>query len=586
VSFAVLPVWAALLLMAAAGAAAVVLFRLKVRPPRVAVPSLVLWRRVLDATRELTWWERVRRAVSLVATAAIAVAIALAVARPGPRLGAASAGRTLIVLDSSWSMLAESSLGGTRWDRAVALARRLAAAAAEGEVAVATTAEGLVEGPTTDLALVETALLQIEPTGGEGGAWPKVAGADAVHFVTDGALSRSLDPGVVVHSVFDAADNVAITAFGAGGATTDRSPAEAYLEVANYSAASQRARLVVSRGTTTVLDQPVDLAAGEAVRQVVPLAGGSGGRVMARVTAPRNALAIDDEAVAWIPGAEVLNVTVVSTDPSALALLFEREASVRATFTSPAAYRAGREDVVIFDRFLPADAPRRPALVIAPGATSWIGERGPEETNPQWAPASRHPVLDGVDLLTLDVKRARPVTGPGLTPIARSQKGTPLVQVVDDADRRYVVVAFAVADSNLPYAQAFPVLIANALEWLARPHYGMLARPGIATLPATVSRVTAPDGSAVAVSAAGGRTSAIVTRPGLYLVEAGGSRGVLGLNVSDPEMSNLARTHVPGSGSSEGEDAGAGLPWWMLAVALAFSLMAIEWLTWQRRITV
>ena len=41
------------------------------------VPSLVLWQRVLDQARHLTWWERVRRAVSLAATILIAVALAI-----------------------------------------------------------------------------------------------------------------------------------------------------------------------------------------------------------------------------------------------------------------------------------------------------------------------------------------------------------------------------------------------------------------------------------------------------------------------------------------------------------------------------
>ena len=34
------------------------------------VPSLLLWQRVLDEPRELTLWERIRRAVSLVLTIA------------------------------------------------------------------------------------------------------------------------------------------------------------------------------------------------------------------------------------------------------------------------------------------------------------------------------------------------------------------------------------------------------------------------------------------------------------------------------------------------------------------------------------
>ena len=105
-SFGAMAAWQAWLLLGAAGAAAAWLFLIKVRPPRVAVPTLLLWSRVFDRARELTWWERVRRAVSLVATVLIASVLALAVTRPEPHHGPASQGRTLVVLDSSWSMAA------------------------------------------------------------------------------------------------------------------------------------------------------------------------------------------------------------------------------------------------------------------------------------------------------------------------------------------------------------------------------------------------------------------------------------------------------------------------------------------------
>ena len=125
--------WQALALIGVAGAAAAWIFLVKVRPPRVSVPSLLLWRRVFDHVRELTWWERVRRAVSLAATIFIAVALALAVTRPGPRRGPSSEGRTLIILDSSWSMAALTSSGETRWARAVRQARALAASSGGGD---------------------------------------------------------------------------------------------------------------------------------------------------------------------------------------------------------------------------------------------------------------------------------------------------------------------------------------------------------------------------------------------------------------------------------------------------------------------
>jgi len=127
-SFGAMAGWQALLLIAAAGAVAAWLFLIKIRPPRINVPSLLFWRRVLDQKRDETWWERIRRAVSLAATVLIAVALAMAVARPGPRAASTSRGKMLIVLDSSWSMLASTG-SGTRWDRAVREARALAASA-------------------------------------------------------------------------------------------------------------------------------------------------------------------------------------------------------------------------------------------------------------------------------------------------------------------------------------------------------------------------------------------------------------------------------------------------------------------------
>ncbi len=217
-------------------------FRLKVRPRRVLIPSLLLWGRVLNDPRELTLWERIRRAVSLAITAAIAVALALALARPSRALGATDVapGRLVIVLDSSWSMLARTRNGETRWHRAIVEARRLAAASSGGGVALATTADGLVEGPTTDLALIEAALDRVAPQGAGADAWPRVAGAEVVYFITDGSVARPRDPGVVVRSVFEPAANVAITAFDIRPSLGAGAAGHAYLEIANFGPGHRR----------------------------------------------------------------------------------------------------------------------------------------------------------------------------------------------------------------------------------------------------------------------------------------------------------------------------------------------------------
>jgi hypothetical protein len=197
-NFSAMAAWQAWLLAIAAAAAAGGLFLVKVRPPRVVVPSLLFWTKVLDESRERTLWERIRRAVSLVVTVVMALAIAFALARPSrapqgaAAAGTARSGRLLIVLDSSWSMLARTKSGETRWERAVAEARRIAAGAAGSEIAVATTADGMIDGPSADSGAVDAALDRVEPGGGTGSGWPRLSGAE-VHFLTDGAMARALE---------------------------------------------------------------------------------------------------------------------------------------------------------------------------------------------------------------------------------------------------------------------------------------------------------------------------------------------------------------------------------------------------------
>jgi hypothetical protein len=583
-SFGAMAAWQAWLLIAGAAGAATWLFFVKVRPPKIFVPSLLLWRRVLDQSRALTWWERVRRAVSLAITVLVAITLALAVTRPGPRVAASSRGRLLLVLDSSWSMGAHTSGGRTRWQRAAAQANAMAQSAGE-DVALATTADGLVEGPTSDIALIETALARLTPSGGDGAAWPRVGDADAVHFFTDGAVARVLDAGVVVHSVHEAAGNVAVTAFSVRPATSATSPGEAYLEFANYAAKPQESHLTVTRGTTVVEDKTLSLAAGEVVRQVVPLDQDGDPRLRVRISAPDNALEADDEAVAWMTPAETLRVIVVSADPGALAVLLQREPGVRASLVAPGSYRPGDEDIVIFDRWLPASAPGRPALILAPPSTSWLAEVTGEERTPRWAKASAHPVMAGVDPLSLDIKRARAYRG-DLTPIAASERGTMLVAVADRPDTRFVVTSFALGESNLPMSPVFPVLVGNALEWLARPTLSSTGRPGPVEVPASTRRVLGPDGTAIEVMRAGGRAVAMLRTPGLYRVEAAGSHSVVGINVGAPDVSNLQRTTLTGPTASAIAGQVSGHPWWWYAVVLAFLVAVAEWATWQRRITV
>jgi hypothetical protein len=596
------------LLLGATGALAAWLFLRKLRPPRMLVSSLLLWQRVLDEPREVTLWERIRRAVSLVLTVIIALMLALAVARPAPRSAApaTSRGRVLIVIDSSWSMLARTRSAESRWQRALGEARRIALASGGSPTAVATTADGLVEGPTTDLALVDAALDRIRPGGGDPTAWPQLAGADIVHFITDGAIARPLPAGIVVHSVYEAASNVGVTAFDVRASPAPEQAGTAYLEIVNFAPAAQRVQVTITRGEGRILDRAVEMRAGEALRQLVPLDRGGDPRLRVHVDAPANALEADDEAFAWIAHARPVSVSVVGQQTAWLRPLLAGDPDVKATFVDPSKYdlpdgstddsSSQRADVVVFDRWAPAAPPTRPAIYVAPPDVAWLGAPSgtaqrawdaTEERRPRWETAGVHPVVLGVDPLTLKIEKAHPYGAPSLVPVARSANGTPLVYVADTPERRFVVLTFGPGESNLASAPGFPVLMGNAIDWLVRPDAHASRSTGLAALGATATRLIGPGNRSVPLSRVNGASLAVLRVPGFYTAEGAGATSNFAVNITDPQVSNLARTGLSPSDQARSVRAGiSGRPWWMYCAAAAFALALAEWWTWQRRITV
>jgi Ca-activated chloride channel homolog len=599
VTFGALAAWQAWLLVGGAAALAAAMFFIKLRPPRILVPSLSLWQRVLEASPDVTRWERIRRAISLILTVAVAMLLAFAVARPARSAGSGTAagGRVLVVIDSSWSMLARTRSGDTRWERALAEARRIAAAS--DRIAIATTADGLVEGLTDDAVLIEAALGRITPSEADAGAWPAVGGVDAVHFITDGASLRPLDRAVVVHSVFDPVPNVAITAFDVRSliGSDRRAPAsqiaEAYLEVANFAPAAQQVRITLLRGNATVAEDRVEIAAGEAYRQVLPIPRAGDPALRARVQAPQNAVDADDESYAWIDRAQRLSTVVVGEHTEWLRRLLSADPDVRATFVVPSDYRgAGPEDVTIFDRWAPEAAPARPALYVSPPAeTPWLsaesGVTAAEERKPRWDAAGSHQVLRGVDPQTMRIERVRGYSSAGLIPAARSTRGTPIVSVHESPERRFVVVGFGPAESNLALAPGFPVLVGNALEWLAHPELKTRSlQPGMVAFSTTTARVSGPGGTSVPLTRIGGEAVGLFRAPGLYVAEGGGARSTFAVNIADPGRSNLAHTNLQGGSTPAPARGLFERQWWLGCAIAAFALALGEWWTWQRRVTV
>jgi hypothetical protein len=110
-------------------------------------------------------------------------------------------------------------------------------------------------------------------------------------------------------------------------------------------------------------------------------------------------------------------------------------------------------------------------------------------------------------------------------PIARSQSGR---------FRRRI--------SNLANAPAFPCCSATPSSGSRVHRMASCAELGPWSCPAGNRARGVADAWPVPVVKSGDRAVARLSLPGLYLVEAGGARGVIGVNVGDPDVSNLSRS--------------------------------------------
>ena len=154
---------------------------------------------------------------------------------------------------------------------------------------------------------------------------------------------------------------------------------------------------------------------------------------------------------------------------------------------------------------------------------------------------------------------------------------------------RLAVLTFDLRRSDLPLQIAFPVLIADTVEWLA-PLRGLdipiAARPGeVSALPAGATVVT-PSGARLTVDSRG---FAATGQPGVYAYTSGGVAGLFAVNFIDARESSIAPDpEVAGGRSDPSANQNGPQPLlsqreiWPFLAALALAALLVEWWIYQR----
>ncbi len=187
---------------------------------------------------------------------------------------------------------------------------------------------------------------------------------------------------------------------------------------------------------------------------------------------PANALGLDDHATIPLPRPRPRRVLAVGARnlylEGALLGLAPAVTVDRLDPGVPLPARATEYDVIVFDGTTPAAPPTagRYLFLDPAGPGSPFPARGTVRDPVATEIDRDHPLLAHVSLADLNVARARRLLPGPDDQVVAAALGTPLLIARQRPALRVVALAFDPRRSDLPLRPAFPLLLANALDWL------------------------------------------------------------------------------------------------------------------------
>ncbi len=615
--FAAAPLLIALGVLLTAGII-VVLYWVRPEPQPVVVPSNLIWRRVLDERRrrEDFWRWLISLAIALLA----GLAVILAMAQPIPESGVRG-GRVVVVMDTSPSMAAALSGGGTRWDQAAEQVRRILTGSSEtSEFLLLDTAGDRGGRSFTGRRGALEALEDLGPVHGREHRFPDVAdllepasGTDVI-FVGDGVYVPEAPDGVERISVFEAAPNAGITAFDVRPLPSDPGRFEAFIEVVRHPAEEDDGGVVVLQvdgagGASARRTLRVD--AGTPLGESVPLTGFVAGPVRAVIAiSGDDALPADDVAHAYIPARNRLRVLLVG-GPNPFweaALRLDPRVSLSVAPPGPEALAdldAASVDLVVIEGTPPEAMLPVPMLFAGSGNAEWLPPRlgddlANEEANLEGETATvmlpvvrgqtEHPLLRDLnfeDALARDVEAfdAAFFGGQGSWELLLGDSRLGLLAARENP-LRGLAFAFPIARSNLPLQADFPLLLSRALSWLTDVEVRRVGL-GQARVAMAAGAVFDSEGREVASRRLGSEISFDASEPSLYYAAGGGREVVVAASLLDRRASNLnqsAWAEEPPATLAPAATVVSAI--WPILALFAFLLIVAEWIAFHRHATV
>jgi hypothetical protein len=566
----------------------VLLYILKLRRTRVTVGSTLLWERAVIDYKANAPWQKLRRNLLMYLQIAALLLLALALARPFLFGTALTGGRTVIILDASSSMLSTDDTPD-RLGKAISAAGQLVNDFAnndEGMVLAAGTTPHILQGFTKDKSELAGALQRARPLAG--GIADMDAALRLVSSVAAGSKNRArvvifsdgavpdLDPfaatdlRISFYPVGSDSQNVGIVGAGARKEPFGDSY-DLFIALHNYFPVPKDCDVTVSMGDNVLDVRTVELQPGQ--RSEITLSNLQYTPEPLKVKAElqgQDLLAADDEAWVVLPKQQRFRVALCTTSESILLRKVLESMQDIDFYTYDGEKLSGttpnpdsKIDVWVVDGDAPAgsdpgasylffDTSKNPFLPVTPGDEVKVDFGADPPIIPTVVGVdSASPLLRFVSMSNLRLSAVRRnQLQPWGRAVVDGSEG-PLLVEGDLNGQRTLYVAFSPYNSDLPLRAAFPIFMANALNYLGAASAGaegQTAQAGsrvnlVAPLSTKEVQITAPDGAKSAL--------ALNTRD--FTLSETGRSGIYRLAYQDANGEKVGAIAVPVSLLSENE---------------------------------
>ncbi|MCS7054960.1 MAG: VWA domain-containing protein [Thermoflexales bacterium] len=578
----------------------ILLYLLRLRRREQTVSSTLLWQQATMEREANTLWQRLRRNLLLILQLATLACLVFALVRPYVSLPGTVSGRSIVLLDASASMQA-TDVTPSRFEVARARVRDAINSLGANDQMMLIVVDGApraLSALTGDKSQLLDALDSARPS------------LDAANWSAAVALAVSTGVGVedttvLVFSDGADADDLSVLPgrarfipIGSSGENVAVSTLtlrrtlrglSAFVRVTNYG--TQEDRVLVSlRADGALVDaRTLEVPAGASAEWTIANLDPNVVAVDARIDeAQRNFLGADDAAYAVNAANATRHALLLTRGNRFLEQALASLPGLRVTRAVTAPLDVQTYDLYVLDNVTATLPPFANALLV--GAQAVFTTSG-VFSNTAYARTEPHPVTRNVDWRSVNVLDARRVDAPSwLRPIIESEGG-PLVLAGEDIQGnlgRIVLIPFDLRRSDLPLQIAFPILVANSVEWLAPPqglNVPLNIKPGEVVPMPEGARVTLPSGEE---RVADRRGFAQTDQLGVYTFDTGRARGAFAVNFNNASESRIAPNPDLQVGSANASADPAAPPplsqrefWhWMAAVALI--LLLVEWWIYQR----